>query len=175
MKRPPFLVVAAVLLAGAPALRAQSAPLAFSARDALAIVVHPSNPVDDLTLSELRRIFMFDTQTWTHGRKITVVVRERGQPERAEAIRLICGLGEEQYDKHVLLQTFRGTIGQGPREILSARAMLRFVFNAPGAIGYVPADEVDGTTKVLRIDGLLPNAPRYALRRRARAPARLPD
>ena len=153
-----------------------SAPRATqpAAADALAVVAHPSNPVENVTLAELRRIFMFDTQTWPHGRKITVVLRERGQPERAEAIRLICGLGEEQYDKHVLLQTFRGTIGQGPREILSARAMLRFVFNAPGAIGYVRGDELDGTTKVLRIDSLLPSAPRYPLRRQNR-PVRLPD
>lgn len=175
MKRPSLLLVVAALVAGAPALRSQSVQQPSFSADALAIVVHPSNPVESLTLGELRRIFMFDTQTWPHGRKITVVLRERGQPERGEAIRLICGLAEDQYDKHVLLQTFRGSIGQGPREILSARAMLRFVFNAPGTIGYVPADEVDGTTKVLRINGLLPNAPRYPLRRHARAAGRLSD
>ena len=46
--------------------------------------------------------------------------------------------------------------------------MIRFIFNAPGAIGYVRADQVDGTTKVLRIDGLLPGDPKYPLRRAAR-------
>jgi len=174
MKRS-LLAVVAVVLGAVAAPISQSASQSAGTAESLAIVVHPSNPVEDLTLAELQRIFMFDIQTWPHGRKITVVLRERGQPERAEAIRLICGLGEEQYDKHVLLQTFRGTIGQGPREILTARAMLRFVFNAPGAIGYVPADEANGTTKVLRIDGLLPNAPRYPLRRHPRAAGRVPD
>jgi hypothetical protein len=47
--------------------------------------------------------------------------------------------------------------------------MRRFVFNAPGAVGYVAADETDDTVKVLRIDGLLPGDPRYPLRRRARS------
>ena len=137
----------------------------------LAVIVHPANPVENLTVSELRRIFMLDTQTWPHGRKITVVLREKGQPERVDAIRLICGLREGDYDKHILFRTFQGSVNIGPRSIQSSATMLRFVQNAPGAVGYVNADEFDGTVKLLRIDGLLPDNPRYPLRRRPRAPA----
>src|SRR5262245_42495508 len=61
----------------------------------LAIVVHRSNPVDNLTRVDLRRIFLFEKQTWPQGRNITVVLRERGQPERTEAIRLLCGLSDQ--------------------------------------------------------------------------------
>ena len=146
--------------------------LQIPSADALAIIVHRSNPVDNLTLGDLRRIFMFETQTWGHGRKITVVLREKGQPERSEGIRLICGIPEDQYDRHILFQTFRGSITQGPREILSASAMLRFVFNVPGAIGYVSAEEADDSTKVIRIDGMVPGDAKYPLRRGARPPGR---
>jgi hypothetical protein len=111
---------------------------------------------------------MLDTQTWPHGRKITVVLRDKGQPERADAIRLICGLGEGDYDKHILFRTFQGSVNIGPRSIQSAAAMLRFVYSAPGAIGYVAADQVDATVKTLRIDGALPGDPRYPLRRATR-------
>jgi phosphate transport system substrate-binding protein len=138
------------------------------AGDALAIIVHPSNPVSALTTGELRRIFMIEMQTWPHGRKITVVLREKGQPERTDAIRQICGVSEIEYERHVLFQTFRGSISLGPRSIQSATAMIRFIFNAPGAIGYVRADQVDGTTKVVAIDGLLPGDAGYALRRTGR-------
>jgi ABC-type phosphate transport system substrate-binding protein len=136
-----------------------------ASQDALAIIVHRSNPVDELTSGELRRIFMFETQTWPNRRRITVVLRQKGQPERIEAIRLICGLTELEYDRHVLFQVFRGKIARGPRSILSAGAMLRFVFNAPGAIGYVPEAQLDGSTKVLRIDGVLPGDAGYPLQR----------
>ena len=132
---------------------------------ALAIIVHRSNPVDGLTSRELRRVFLLETQTWPHGRKITVVLREKDQPERAEAIRLVCGMSEADYDRHILFQTYRGSIAAGPRTIRTDSAMLRFVFNAPGAIGYVPAGQVDGSVKVLRIDGALPEEPRYPVRR----------
>ena len=136
--------------------------------DALAIIVHRSNPVDELSSAQLKRIYMFDMQNWPHGRKITVMVREKGQPERTEAIRLICGIAEAEYERHVLLQTFRGSLGPGPRAIQSVSAMLRFVFNVPGAIGYIPVDQIDGSVKVLRIDGLLPTEPSYPLRRGGR-------
>ena len=139
-----------------------------SSADALAIVVHRANPVDTLTAPELRRIFMLETQNWPHGRRITVVLREKGQPERNDAIRIICGISEPDYERHVLLQTFRGTVTRGPRSIQSASLMLRFIFNTPGAIGYVRADQVDASVKVVAIDGLLPGDAKYPLQRRVR-------
>ena len=164
-----YRTATAIILAGAAALaalclspqpvRAQQTATA----DALAIIVHRSNPVDELSAAQLKRIYMFDTQNWPHGRKITVMVREKGQPERTEAIRLICGIAEAEYERHVLLQTFRGSLGPGPRAIQSVSAMLRFVFNVPGAIGYVRVSEVDATVKTLRVDGRLPGEAGYRL------------
>jgi ABC-type phosphate transport system substrate-binding protein len=160
-------------------LAALAAPVATRASfvqpvtgEALAIIVHRANPVNDLTLRELRRIFMLDMQTWPQGRKITLVLREPGQLERRDAIRLICGMSEADYDRHVLFQTFRGQVGWGPRSIRSAAAMLRFVFNAPGAIGYVRADESDDSVKVLRIGGTSPSDPDYPLQLKTPHPDR---
>jgi ABC-type phosphate transport system substrate-binding protein len=160
----------ALLLSVASLARAQPSPQA-APPPSLAVIVHHSNPVDNLTFSELRRIFMLDTQTWPHSRKITVVLREKGQPERANTIRIICGLSEGDYDRHILFRTFQGSVNIGPRSIQSASAMLRFVYNAPGAIGTVAADEVDASVKVLRIDSALPGEPKYPLRRVPRGPA----
>jgi len=160
------LVFLALLLSTAPLARAELARQQAAQAPALAIIVHHSNPIEGLTFSELRRIFMLDTQTWPNGRKITVVLREKGQPERAEALQIIVGLSEREYDRHVLLRTFQGSVNIGPRAIQSTSGMLRFVYNAPGAIGYVNADEVDSSVKVLRIDGVLPDDPKYPIRRR---------
>ena len=151
------LVWSAPLLHGLPSITQLPSP------PALAVIVHRSNPIEGVTFSELRRIFMLDTQTWPHGRKITVVLREKGQPERDDAIRIICGLSEEDYDKHILLRTFQGRVNIGPRSIQSASAMVRFVYSAPGAVGYVTADQVEPTVKLLRIDDSLPGDPRYPL------------
>jgi phosphate transport system substrate-binding protein len=169
MASPPAALVVLAALAVPFAGRAPGSQATVAAQ-ALAIVVHRSNPVDNLSFSDLRRIFMLDTQSWPHGRKITVVLREKGQVERSEAIRIICGLSERDYEKHILFRTFQGGINIGPRAIQSTSAMLRFVYNAPGAIGYVGVGEVDASVKLLRIDGMLPDDASYPVRR-VRGPA----
>lgn len=161
------VVLALLLLSTAPLARAALARQQAAQPPALAIIVHRSNPAEGLRFSELRHIFMLDIQTWPNGRKITVVLREKGQPERAEALGIICGLSERDYDRHILFRTLQGSVNFGPRAIQSAPAMLRFVYNAPGAIGYVNADEADSSVKVLRIDGLLPDDPKYPIRRQS--------
>jgi hypothetical protein len=47
--------------------------------------------------------------------------------------------------------------------------VLKFVFNVPGAIGYVRASDVDSTVKVLRVDGRLPGDKDYRFRLTARS------
>jgi len=174
--RSTVVVASLLLLAGPPGpgvanLARGASPTAQERHsDDLAIIVHRSNPVDDLSRAELRRMFLLETQTWPKGRKITVVLREKGQADRAEALELICDLTNAEYERHVLLQTFRGNVGWGPRSILTASAMLRFVFNVPGAIGSVWADEADDTVKVLRVEGRLPGEPDYPLRRHPASP-----
>ncbi len=170
MRRFAIIVAVAAFLIAAPAADSPGALRQTAIAEELAIIVNRSNPVDNLSLSELRRIYMIETPSWGNGRKITVMLREKG-PARSIALALICGMSEEQYDRHILFQTFRGTINQGPRDILSDSAMIRFVFNAPGAIGYVPAEAADSSTKVLHIDGMLPGNAKYPLRRLSHAPA----
>jgi hypothetical protein len=168
------LSVALLAVSGARAgARSQGVGVEQGSSDAIAIIVHRSNPVDNLSFAELRRIFLLERQTWPHGRKITVVLREAGQPERVEALSLIAGMSEPEYDRHVLFLTFRGDVGLGPRSIRSAATMLRFVYNVPGAIGHVYARELDGSVKVLRIDGLAPDDAGYRLRRRQQRVAAL--
>jgi ABC-type phosphate transport system substrate-binding protein len=133
-------------------------------RSALAIIVNHRNPVAGLSMSEVRRIFLLDTQFWSTGRRITLVLREEGQPQRAQALRLICDMSEVEYRRHLLRQLFRGRPGSAvPRTIRTTEGMLAFVFNAPGAIGHVEATRVDSTVKVLRVDGRLPSDSGYPL------------
>jgi ABC-type phosphate transport system substrate-binding protein len=143
-------------------------------RSVLALIVNRRNPVDSVSSGELRRIFLLQTQSWPHGRRITVVHRDPGQPERTLALRLICGMTESDYQRYLLQETFRGNTGPAARRhIRSADGMKAFVFNAPGAIGYVLLEELDDTIKVLRIDDRLPTDPEYRLIERG-APAHAP-
>src|SRR5580700_8109033 len=58
----------------------------------LAIVVNRSNPVDDLSSSDLREIFLAYRSHWKNGRRITLVMRDPGEPETKTILRDVCGM-----------------------------------------------------------------------------------
>jgi ABC-type phosphate transport system substrate-binding protein len=129
----------------------------------LAVIVNRSNPLATIAKAELRTLFLGERTTWPHGRRVTLVLREPGQPERAAALRLIYGMSEDEVTRHFIHQTFSGSTAAGPRAMATPEGVKRFVFNVPGAIGVIRLADVDDTVKVLRINGAAPGDAQYAL------------
>jgi ABC-type phosphate transport system substrate-binding protein len=135
----------------------------------LAIVVNQSNPVENLSLSDLRKIFLGERSHWPNGRRITLVMMEPGTPERNAMLRDIYQMNEKDFDTHFLHGLFTGEVFVSPKTLANSSGVRKFVFNVPGAIGYVRGGETDPSVKVLRIDGHLPEEKEYPLRLQARA------
>jgi ABC-type phosphate transport system substrate-binding protein len=135
----------------------------------LAIVVNQSNPVENLTFSELRKVFLSDRSYWTNGRRITVVMREPGELERKVILRDVCNMTEDQLKTHVLQGLFTGEILVSPKTLSTPAGVRKFIFNVPGGIGYLRLSDVDASVKVVRIDQLLPEDRGYKLRVRTQA------
>jgi len=130
---------------------------------ALAIVVNRSNPIDNLSFTELRKIFLGERNHWSNGHRIAIAMLDYGQPERRTVLRLIYRMNEKGYQDYLLHGMFRGDVFVVPRTLASPSIVRKFVFNAPGAIGYLRASDVDGSVKVVRIEGLLPEQKDYRL------------
>ena len=130
----------------------------------LVIVVNRSNPIDDVTSAELRKIFLGTRSHWANGRRITLVMREPGEPERNTILHEVCGMTEDQLKNHFLHGLFTGEILVSPKILSSPTGVRKFIFNVPGAIGYLRIGDVDPTVKVLRIDELMPEDKGYKLR-----------
>ena len=133
------------------------------ARLHLAVIVNRSNPIVSVGRRELRALFLGDRTTWTNGRRVTLALREPGQPERAAALRLIYGMSEADLTRHFLHQTFTGNTSAGPRTLATADGVKRFVFNVPGAIGLVRLADVDDTVKTVQFNGVAPGDAAYEL------------
>ena len=127
-------------------------------------MVNRSNPVDELSSAELRRIFLGNRSHWPNGRRITLVMREPGEPERNTILRDVCGMTDEQLKNHYVHGLFTGEILVSPKILSSPIGVRKFIFNVPGAIGYLRVGDVDPTVKVLRIDEFLPEDKAYKLR-----------
>jgi phosphate transport system substrate-binding protein len=155
------LAETAPVKADRPELEASTAiPVASSH---LAIIVNKANPVDNVTSAELRNILLSERTRWPNGQKITVVMRSSGQPEREALLRAVCRMSESDYNRYSLHNTFTGQAQSGPRLLGSATGVRKFVFNVPGAVGYVRLEELDDSVKAVRVDGHAVGEPGYRI------------
>ncbi|MFR6215800.1 MAG: phosphate ABC transporter substrate-binding protein [Enterocloster bolteae] len=114
------------------------------AYDALAVVVHPSNPVKQLTRQQLEDIFRGKITNWKdaggNDAPIVVVGRESGSGTRSAFEEL---LELEDVCKY-------------SNELDSTGAVMAKVASTPGAIGYVSLDVLDDTVKAVKLEGAEP-------------------
>lgn len=116
------------------------------AMDAIAVIVHPSNPVEDLTLDQLRGIYTGLITNWKEiggpDMKIVVVSRDSAS-------------GTYEAFNHLVLGNERLT----PRALYEAsnKAVVLTVAKTKGAIGYVGLAYVEPTVKAIKVNGVEPS------------------
>src|SRR5258708_22024572 len=139
MRRLATLLIAALLIAWpeVDGVRVFATAETGAATEPLVIVVNRSNPIDDLTSAELRRIFLGNRSHWANGRRITLVMREPGEPERDTILREVCGMNEDQWKNHFLHGLFTSEIRGSPQILSSPTGVRKFIVNLPGATGYL--------------------------------------
>lgn len=163
------LVACAVLLLEVSPGRAFPAPAGNVSEDTLAIIVNRSNPIEDLSLKELRTVFLGERSHWPNGRRITLVMMDPGLSERKAVLRDVCRMNETEFSRHFLQGLFTGEVFVSPKTLSTSVGVRKFVFNVPGAIGYVRASDVDETVKVIQVNGHKFDDPEYPLRIDVRA------
>jgi len=118
----------------------------------LAVIVNRSNPVNDLSMAELRKILLGERTVWRDSRKIILLLPTVGSPERETALRLV-SMDESNYKQHWLDQAGSGSVA--PAASASGFAV-NVVADTGDAIAVVPLADVKGSVKLLRINGTSP-------------------
>jgi phosphate transport system substrate-binding protein len=115
------------------------------ARDGLAVIVHPENPIAGLTQAQVQGIFSGTITNWKDvggiDHSITLVVREAGSGTYSAF--------EELMMKG--LHTTPNALRQG-----SNGAIRQVVAEDPNAVGYISIGIVDNTVKAINIDTVQP-------------------
>jgi len=132
---------------------ATGAPVEEPAPLRLAVIVHGDVPVDDLSLGELRKIFLGDRQFWIEDLRVVVLVPPIGSGERAVLLEKVYEKTESQYRHYWIAKVFREEASSAPKRAASARAAGDLVRQIPGAISVADAAKVPPGVKVLRVDG----------------------
>lgn len=131
---------------------------------AVAIVVHHGTRVEDLTMDQLRRIFLAEQQFWSDKSRITLLVRAPVSYERAFVLDRIYRMSEQQFRQYWIAKMFRAEIPSGPKIVFSNDMARDLVTAIPGSITFMSASDVDNTVTLVKIDGKLPDDDGYPLK-----------
>jgi phosphate transport system substrate-binding protein len=117
------------------------------ARDGLAVIVHPDNPLVDLSLAQVRDIYAAPRFDWSYlggvADKIHVFTREEGSGTRDAFSSLV--MDDFEITPRALVQDSNGAVRQ-------------LVADDPAAIGYISLGLVDEQVKALQLDGVTASA-----------------
>lgn len=117
------------------------------AMDAVAVMVHPSNPVKDLTLEQLRDIYTGKITNWKEV---------GGEPKAIAVVGRDTSSGTFETWETLVMNKEKVT----PRALIvaSAGALLQTVANNPLSIGYDGLGYVNDSVKVIPVGGVEPAA-----------------
>src|SRR3984885_3709588 len=137
---------------------------ALGAGGDIAVVVAPETPVDNLSLSEVRKLLLGDRQFWTGNLRVTLLIRAPVAHEREVVLRTIYRMTEAQYRQYWISKIFRAEASSGPKIVFSNSMASDLVASIPGSVAFVDATQVPKGLKIIKIDGTLPGDAKYPLR-----------
>ena len=152
-RRLPGALWKAVLLAIALAPQAAYAQVA--------VIVNRTNPVSNLSVDQLQRLYLGASTTFPNGGS---VVPFEYPPARRAFYQSLLHMSELAVTRHWIGVMFRGENPSPLRAIDSAEALRRTVAETPGALAFIAVAAVDSTVKVVTVDGRHPRDPGYPLR-----------
>jgi ABC-type phosphate transport system substrate-binding protein len=138
-----LLVTIAMVFVGAGTLATPAAG------EAVVIVVNKSNTTGDLSVDEVRKLFLGEKRAWDGSKKVGVIMLAAGTPARETVLRSVFKMNESEYNRYMLQAVFTGKVATAPTDVASAAMMKKLVAANPGAIGYVHKSEADDTVKVV--------------------------
>jgi phosphate transport system substrate-binding protein len=116
------------------------------AKDAIAIILHPQNPTQDLSLDQIREVFAGNIKSWDKlggtSHPIILVTREEGSGTREAFQKFV--MGKEDISLEALVQDSNGAVRQ-------------VVASNHNTIGYISLGLVNDQVKALKISRVEPN------------------
>lgn len=116
------------------------------ARDGIAVIVHPDNPIEDIRLDDLKKVFTGEITNWKEiGGKnapIAIVIREEGSGTRSAFQELTIG-EDAKFSDNAIIQNSTGAVRTA-------------VAQNPDAIGFISIGAISDDIKTIAIDGVEP-------------------
>jgi hypothetical protein len=123
--------------------------------NAFAVVVAKGSPIDDLSIHDLKHLYMGDLINGPGGKRLVPLALPTNSADRMAFDKAVLGMSAEQAARFWVDRKIRGQSG-APKSLDSADLVQRVVSKLDGGIGYVPIGQVTKDVKIVRVDGKAP-------------------
>jgi len=131
----------------------------------LAIVVNKSNPLDNISKRDLRRIYLSDMTKWEDGKDILTITLPTSAPERKVFQDKVLGMSTDELAKYLNDEQIKGKNIKASSVQQTGKSAKLFVSKVPVAVAFVDIGDANGgDVKILKIDGKLPGDGGYPLK-----------
>jgi hypothetical protein len=120
----------------------------WAANAELAVIVHPSNSVKQLSDTELQPIFLTTRRHWSGATPIVAFNLPSKTDPRVHFDRVVLHMDPEEVARFWIDRRIRG--GENPpRQAPDPALMVRLIARLENGIGYVPREVLDSSVKVV--------------------------
>jgi ABC-type phosphate transport system substrate-binding protein len=154
------LHIAMLLLMFCGCARAQCVP------GGMAVIVNKANPVESLSMAQLRKLILGDVRAWQNSKNVALVARDPSSKDFQCVLSTIVRLSVAEYHRYIISAEFRGDDPMVIQTVDSDATAGRSVSGAAGGLAVVEANSLQamgGSVKVIRIEGKALGQPGYPL------------
>lgn len=115
----------------------------------VAVIAHPSVPIEKISKSDLFDIYIGETRFWDNDKTITVFDL-RQNSDTTKSFYNYLGKSPSRMKSIWMVNLLSGE-GDPPESVETEENMLESIANTPGAIGFISQGKVDNLVKVLQV------------------------
>lgn len=155
-----FVLLGAILALLSGAAHAECVP------GGLAIVVNKANPVESLSMAQLRKLLLGDVRVWPDRSQVALIARDPSTKAFQCLLSTVVRLSPGEYRRYLMNSEFRGDEPIVVKVASTDQIAANYVAASAGALAIVDANSLSAlgpSVKVIRIDGKTAGEPGYPL------------
>lgn len=132
----------------------------------LAVVVNKANPVESLSMAQLRKLILGDVRAWQNNKNVALISRDPSTKDFQCVLSTIVRLSVAEYHRYIISAEFRGDDAMVIQTVDSDAAAGKYVSGSAGGLAVVEANSLPAmgaSVKVIRIEGKALGQPGYPL------------
>ena len=132
----------------------------------LAVVVNKTNPVESLSMAQLRKLILGDVRAWQNNKNVTFIARDPNTKDFQCVLSSVVRLSVAEYHRYIISAEFRGDEPMVIQTVDSDATAGKYVSASAGGLAVVEANSlpaIGASVKVIRIEGKALGQPGYPL------------